>query len=280
MAKQIFVNLPVKDLNKSIEFFTKLGFSFNPQFTNEEATCMIIAENIYAMLLVEKRFLDFTKKEIADATKTTEVLIAIDAESKEAVNEMVSKAKAAGGSIYMDAADHGWMYQHSFADLDGHQWEIAYIDLTKLPADLHKNETPEIVSITVETEIAANIEKVWNYWTAPEHIVNWNFASEDWCSPAATNDLHIGGRFNYRMESRDGTMGFDFEGSYTNVQLNEQIEYRMDDGRNATIQFANKGDSIQLIESFEAETMNPVELQQQGWQAILNNFKKYVESNT
>jgi len=279
MAKQIFVNLPVKDLNKSIEFFTKLGFSFNPQFTNEEATCMIIAENIYAMLLVEKRFRDFTKKEIADATKTTEVLIAIDAESKEAVIEMVAQAKAAGGSIYMDAADHGWMYQHSFADLDGHQWEIGYMDLTKMPADLHNNETPEKVTITVETEIAASIEKVWNCWTVPEHIVNWNFASDDWCAPSAKNDLRVGGKFSFRMEARDGSTGFDFEGTYTNVQLNEQIEYIMDDGRKATVLFVKNGDAIQLIESFEAETMNSVELQQQGWQAILDNFKKYVESN-
>lgn len=107
MATKIFVNLPVKDLRKSNKFFTKLGFTFNPQFTNEEATCMIIGENIFAMLLIEKRFNDFTKKEIADATKTTEVLIAIDAESREKVIELVANAKAAGGSVYMEAADHG-----------------------------------------------------------------------------------------------------------------------------------------------------------------------------
>ena len=99
MATKIFVNLPVKDLNKSIEFFTRLGFTFNPQFTNEEATCMIIGENIFAMLLIEKRFKDFTKKQIADATGTTEVLIAIDAESREKVMELVANAKAAGGTI-------------------------------------------------------------------------------------------------------------------------------------------------------------------------------------
>ena len=138
MAKQIFVNLPVKDLDKSMAFFTKLGFSFNLQFTNADAACMIIGENIYAMLLIEKRFKDFTKKNIADATKTTEVLIAIDAESREKVIELVDAAKAAGGSTYMDAADHGWMYQHSFADLDGHQWEILYMDESKIPADLNQ----------------------------------------------------------------------------------------------------------------------------------------------
>ncbi len=279
MAKQIFVNLPVKDLNKSKEFFTKLGFSFNLQFTNEEATCMIIAENIYAMLLVEKRFRDFTKKEIADATKTTEVLIAIDAESKEKVTEMVEQAKAAGGTIYMEPADHGWMYQHSFADLDGHQWEILFMDETLLPEDFNKQQPTDKTILTVDCLINASVEKVWNCWTAPEHIVNWNFASDDWCSPAATNDLRIGGRFNTRMESSDGTMGFDFEGTYQTVKVNEQIEYIMDDGRKATVLFIKKGETIQLIESFEAEAMNSVELQQQGWKAILDNFKKYVESN-
>lgn len=133
MSKQIYVNLPVKDLNKSVEFFTKLGFTFNPQFTDENATCMIIGENIFAMLLVEKFFKTFTNKAISDATKTTEVLIAIDVESKAKVDEMVKKAKAAGGTIYMEAKDHGWMYQHSFADLDGHQWEILFADESKIP---------------------------------------------------------------------------------------------------------------------------------------------------
>ncbi len=133
MATKIFVNLPVKNLNRSIEFFTKLGYTFNPQFTDENATCMIIGENIFAMLLVEERFKDFTKKPIADAKKSTEVLIALDAESREKVDEMVQKAVDAGGSIYIDAQDHGWMYAHSFADLDGHQWEILWMDESAVP---------------------------------------------------------------------------------------------------------------------------------------------------
>ena len=120
MSKQIFVNLPVKDLNKSKDFFTKLGFSFNPQFTDDKAACMVISENIFAMLLTEQFFKTFTKKEISDAKKTTEVLIALDAESREKVDEMVKKAVDAGGSIYRDPEDHGWMYGHSFSDLDGH----------------------------------------------------------------------------------------------------------------------------------------------------------------
>jgi predicted lactoylglutathione lyase len=133
MATQIFVNLPVKDLDKSVAFFTKLGFSFNPQFTDEKATCMIIAENIYAMLLVESFFKTFTKKEITNAHKSTEVLIALDATSRDEVKEMVSKAIEAGGTSYMDPQDHGWMYQHSFADLDGHQWEILFMDESAIP---------------------------------------------------------------------------------------------------------------------------------------------------
>lgn len=128
MATKIFVNLPVKDLKKSIHFFTQLGFNFNPQFTDEQATCMIIGENIFAMLLVEERFKDFTKKPISDAKKSTEVLLALDANSREDVDTMIKNAVKAGGSTYADPQDHGWMYGHSFADLDGHQWEILYMD--------------------------------------------------------------------------------------------------------------------------------------------------------
>ncbi|HEY6438008.1 MAG TPA: VOC family protein [Ignavibacteriaceae bacterium] len=135
MAKQIFINLPVKDLKKSMTFFSRLGFSYNMQFTDDNAACMVIGENIYAMLLLEKFFKTFTNKEIADARKTTEVLIAIDAESKYAVDEMIKKAIEAGGSTYRNPQDHGWMYGHSFADLDGHQWEVLYIDMDKMPKE-------------------------------------------------------------------------------------------------------------------------------------------------
>jgi uncharacterized protein len=135
MPSKIFVNLPVKDLKRSMDFFSALGFSFNLQFTDEKAACLIISDgSIYAMLLTEPMFQSFTKKKIADATKTTEVLIAIDAESREKVDELVKKAVKAGGSVYADPADHGWMYQHSFADPDGHQWELLYIDDSKVPA--------------------------------------------------------------------------------------------------------------------------------------------------
>jgi len=133
MATKIFVNLPVKNLPKSIEFFTRLGFNFNPQFTDDTAACMVISESIFAMLLTHPKFAEFTRKDIADATKTTEVLIALDAESREAVDNIVKNAREAGGTIYDQARDHGWMYQHSFADLDGHQWEVMYMDISALP---------------------------------------------------------------------------------------------------------------------------------------------------
>ncbi|MNX27220.1 Glyoxalase-like domain protein [compost metagenome] len=133
MVSKIYINLAVKDLQKSIAFFTEIGFAFNPQFTDASAACMIIAENIFAMLVIEKRFKYFTKKEICDARKNTEVLLALDVESREKVDEIIQKAVNAGGSIYMEAQDYGWMYSHNFEDLDGHQWEIFYMDESAIP---------------------------------------------------------------------------------------------------------------------------------------------------
>ncbi|NJM65581.1 MAG: VOC family protein [Acaryochloris sp. RU_4_1] len=128
MSTQIFVNLPVKDLNKSVEFFTKLGYEFNPQFTDENATCMIVDENIFVMLLVEKYFKTFMPKEICDTTKSAEVLVALSFESRAAVDEIVAKAIAAGGTTYKEPQDLGFMYQHGFQDLDGHIWEIFFME--------------------------------------------------------------------------------------------------------------------------------------------------------
>ncbi|QMW00742.1 VOC family protein [Spirosoma foliorum] len=128
MATKIFLNLPVKDLNKSVEFFTKLGYSFNAQFTNQDGTCMIISEDIYVMLLVEKFFKSFIKKEIADTSKTTEAIICLSADNREAVDEVVKKAVAAGATTPTEAQDQGFMYSHGFQDLDGHLWEFVYMD--------------------------------------------------------------------------------------------------------------------------------------------------------
>ena len=127
MATKIFVNLPVRNLKNSVDFFTKLGFTFDPKFTDETATCMVVAEDIFVMLLTEAKFKTFTPKQICDATKSTEVLVCLSTESREAVNEMVQKAVSAGGKTYNQPQDHGFMYGHGFQDLDGHIWELIYM---------------------------------------------------------------------------------------------------------------------------------------------------------
>lgn len=128
MATQIYVNLPVKSLQRAIDFFTGLGFTFNQEFTDDKATCMVIDENIYVMLLVEPFFQGFTPKAICDAHRSTEVLVCISRESREAVNRMVEKAIAGGGKAPNPPKDHGFMYQHGFEDLDGHLWELVYME--------------------------------------------------------------------------------------------------------------------------------------------------------
>ncbi len=137
MATQIFVNLPVKDLAKSVTFFTHLGYSFNPQFTDENATCMIISDEIFVMLLVEPFFKSFTKKELVDTSKSTEVILCLSAGDKEQVDLLVKKAVEAGGSVPNPKQDQGFMYSHGFQDLDGHLWEIMYMD----PAALNQAQS-------------------------------------------------------------------------------------------------------------------------------------------
>ncbi|MDM4772878.1 VOC family protein [Solimonas sp. SE-A11] len=127
MSTQIFVNLPVRDLPASVDFFKQLGFGFNNQFTDDTAACMVIGDNIYAMLLTEAKFQTFTPKPICDARKSTEVLVCLSRDSREAVDEMVKKAVSAGGSTYRPSQDHGFMYQHGFQDLDGHIWELIHM---------------------------------------------------------------------------------------------------------------------------------------------------------
>ena len=122
------MNLPVKDLNKSVAFFTKLGFTFNPQFTDENATCMIVGEDIFVMLLVEKFFKSFTKKEICDTSTCTEAILALSVESREQVDQMMNKVIDSGGNERREKQDHGWMYGRSFEDVDGHLWEVLFVD--------------------------------------------------------------------------------------------------------------------------------------------------------
>jgi uncharacterized protein YndB with AHSA1/START domain len=140
-------------------------------------------------------------------------------------------------------------------------------------------ETTEKNKIRVETTINAPVEKVWKYWTTPQHIIKWNNASDDWHTPFAENDLKVGGKFLARMEARDGSMGFDFWGIYDQIKENELIEYTLGDDRKVTINFYSDGNKTHIIESFEPEKTNSEEMQKGGWQSILENFKTYVEAN-
>jgi uncharacterized protein YndB with AHSA1/START domain len=136
----------------------------------------------------------------------------------------------------------------------------------------------ERIRITVEVLIDSPLKKVWECWTLPNHITGWNFASDEWYCPRAENNLVSGGIFSWRMEAKDGSMGFDFSGKYKRIEPLELIENILDDERSVTVQFRKEGESTKVTETFETEQMNSEELQRQGWQAILNNFKKYVEA--
>lgn len=132
--------------------------------------------------------------------------------------------------------------------------------------------------ITVQTEINAPVEKVWEYWTNPIHIIQWNAASPDWHTPRATNDLRVGGKFNSRMEARDGSMGFDFEGVYSAVEQYKRIAYGLEDGRQIDVLFESTAIGTKVTEMFDGETEHSAEQQRAGWQSILDNFKNYVST--
>ena len=134
--------------------------------------------------------------------------------------------------------------------------------------------------ITVEATVNAPVEKVWQYWGKPEHIVKWCYATDDWHTPRAENDLRTGGKFTSRMEAKDGSMGFDFGGVYDKVEEHKYIEYTIGDGRKVKIDFDANGNFTHITESFEAESTHPIEMQREGWQAIMDNFKKYTEQNS
>ena len=140
-------------------------------------------------------------------------------------------------------------------------------------------ETVSNTSVYIDTTVKAPIDKVWKFWTLPEHITKWNTASEDWHTPFAENDLRVGGSFRARMEARDGSFGFDFGGVYDEVKTNELITYTLGDGRKVKVRFIKNGNETKVEETFDAETQNSVEMQKNGWQAILDNFKNYAESN-
>lgn len=135
----------------------------------------------------------------------------------------------------------------------------------------------ENTKITVKTTVNAPASMVWKYWTTPADIVNWNNASDEWCTPFAENNVCVGGTFKFRMEAKDGSTGFDFEGAYDNVILHRKIEYTLKEGRKVKIEFVESDNSTEVIEIFEPERTSPVETQRDGWQSILDNFKNYVE---
>jgi uncharacterized protein YndB with AHSA1/START domain len=141
-------------------------------------------------------------------------------------------------------------------------------------------ETVPKKTITVEVVVKATMDVVWKLWTTPEDIIQWNNASDDWHTPSATNDLQSGGKFLFRMEAKDSSFGFDFSGVYDNVKARESLAYTLGDGRKVGITFTGKGNETRITETFEAESQNPVEIQRNGWQAILTNFKKYAETKS
>jgi len=140
-------------------------------------------------------------------------------------------------------------------------------------------ETKQRTLITIEATINAPVEKVWKYWSEPQHITKWAFASEDWHAPVAENDLRTGGMFSTQMAAKDGSFSFEFGGVYDKVETHKTINYTIGDGRKVMTSFTGVGNETQVVQSFEAEDQNPIEMQKGGWQAILNNFKRYVENN-
>ncbi len=159
------------------------------------------------------------------------------------------------------------------------EMENYFTDLFPKAMEVVKNLSETPLMITIEATINAPVEKTWKYFTLPEHIVNWNAASDDWHTIKAENDLRERGKFSSRMEAKDKSFGFDFGGTYTRVDFNQAISYTLDDTRKVDIKFDSNGASTKITESFESETQNSLELQQTGWQMILNNFKKYTEAN-
>ncbi|WP_105213131.1 MULTISPECIES: SRPBCC family protein [unclassified Pseudoalteromonas] len=136
------------------------------------------------------------------------------------------------------------------------------------------------MKISIETQVKAPLASVWEAWVTPQDITSWNFSIDDWCCPRAEIDLQVGGKFNYRMEAKDGSIGFDFEGCFTKVEVQDSIHFELEDNRLVTVSFIEVSDGVRVVETFDAEDENSAEQQKQGWQSILNNFKKHVEGKS
>lgn len=277
--ESIYINLPVKNVEKTRAFWTKLGFAFNEQFSDDKAICMILNEsNTYAMLISHELYSTFTNRPIADGS-TTQVLLAIDVGSRDKVDEIMRIALENGATHYLEPSDEGWMFYDRFTDPDGHQWEVMYADESLIAQEYEKMEMHN-KEITIQTIVKSTIDQVWKKWTLPEHIMQWNNASEDWYTPSAENDLKEGGKFNYKMAARDGSYSFDFSGIYNEVVIGKRITYTLDDGRKAVIEFIVEDGRVKIVETFESEQSNSIEMQKAGWQAILDNFSRYASATS
>jgi PhnB protein len=199
------------------------------------------------------------------------VHISVHPESKEEADR-IFKALSAGGTIEMSISDQPWGdYYGSFKDKFGVHWMVNY--------SYPKESRPIAKTITVENMINAPVEKVWKLWTEPKHVVKWCHASDDWEAPHAENDLRVGGKFKTVMAAKDKSASFDFTGVYSNLKKHELIEYNIDDGRHVKVEFTKLPKGVRVTETFEPEKTNPEGMQRSGWQAILDNFKKYIEGN-
>jgi uncharacterized protein YndB with AHSA1/START domain len=190
-----------------------------------------------------------------------------------------TKLWSGGLEAYTLKEENGITTLHT--DLDAPQNFLDYFnDNFPKALALVKELAENPIVLTVEATVDATIQQIWEYWTEPKHIMNWNTASPDWFTPRAENDLRVGGQFSSRMEARDGSFGFDFGGTYTTVDHHKKIAYVMSDGRRVSIDFVKQDKDYKITESFDAEETNSLELQQDGWQAIMNSYKNYTESST
>lgn len=277
MKPNIFINLPVKNLPASMAFYESAGFTLNPDFSDQTAVCMVFSEEINVMLLNHDKFNEFITKPIADSHDSKAAIFALELDSNASVDATMQKVLAAGGNEPNDARDYGFMYQRTFEDLDGHLWEVFYMDMSVFPT-APEDWTQSDNALKVEVLIKASADRAWECFTSPEHIVKWNHASDNWHCSAAVNNLIPQAKFSYTMGSVDGTMSFEFSGTYTKIITNRLIEFILDDEREVRLQFIPEPEGIRVVEYFEAESENSKELQLGGWQAIMNNFKAQAES--
>ena len=277
-TRNIWLNLPVKNVNKSREFYKKVGFELNTHHPNDDqAASFFVGKNKLVLMLFPKdTFNKFINLKTTDIKNCNEVLFSLSAQDRNEVDLIAKKVTRAGGKLYAEPEENqGWMYGCGFKDLDGHKWNVVFMDFAKLTAQSVKAD-----KITISTSVRADVKKVWELWNTPEHIIKWCFASDDWEAPKATNILKTGGRFKTTMSAKNGDTSFDFAGKYTNVDKYKLIAFEMTDGREVMVEFKPLSIGTKIIETFELENTNPKQKQKQGWQNILNNFKKYAEKKS